>query len=176
MCTVDCSSDTPINEQSTVRTFVQLHRHVLITWWLVWLPARDFWSVCWSTSVKTWLLTGMCRFKICQGRLILGHNLRTHKNRMDFTDTSKFPLFLRTVDKFTDGWQPWRRSRVCVRINWTSGYATMVHGRGCNPHRSSTTLANLETTLLWRHNSETIRDREKRRPPGEHDWTFSCIS
>ena len=30
----------------------------------------------------------------------------------------------------------------------------MVHGRGCNPHRS-----------LWRHNSETIRDREKRRPP-----------
>ena len=34
----------------------------------------------------------------------------------------------------------------------------MVHGRGCNPHRS-----------LWRHwwchNSETITDREKRRPP-----------
>ena len=33
----------------------------------------------------------------------------------------------------------------------------MVHGRGCNPHRS-----------LWRHwwrrNSETITDREKRRP------------
>jgi len=31
----------------------------------------------------------------------------------------------------------------------TSGYATVVHGRGCNPHRS-----------LWRHwwchNSETI--------------------
>jgi len=50
----------------------------------------------------------------------------------------------------------------------TSGYATMVHGRGCNPHRS-TTFANLEITSLWRHwwryNSETIRDREKRRPP-----------
>ena len=30
----------------------------------------------------------------------------------------------------------------------------MVHGRGCNQHRS-----------LWRHNSETIRDREKRRSP-----------
>ena len=34
----------------------------------------------------------------------------------------------------------------------------MVHGRGCNPHWS-----------LWRHwwchNSETIREREKRRPP-----------
>jgi len=30
----------------------------------------------------------------------------------------------------------------------------VVHGRGCNPHRS-----------LWRHNSETIRDREKWRPP-----------
>ena len=42
----------------------------------------------------------------------------------------------------------------------------MVHGRGCNPHRS---LANLEITSSWRHwwrhNSETIRDREKRRPP-----------
>jgi len=36
----------------------------------------------------------------------------------------------------------------------TSGYATVVHGRGCNPHRS-----------WWRHNSETIRDRDKRRPP-----------
>ena len=45
----------------------------------------------------------------------------------------------------------------------TSGYATMVHGRGCNPHRSTTTFANLEITSLWRHNSETIRDREKRR-------------
>jgi len=30
----------------------------------------------------------------------------------------------------------------------------LVDGRGWNPHRS-----------LWRHNSETIRDREKRRPP-----------
>ena len=41
---------------------------------------------------------------------------------------------------------------------WTRGYATMVHGRGCNPHR-----------LLWRHwwhhNSETTTYREKRRPP-----------
>ena len=51
----------------------------------------------------------------------------------------------------------------------TSGYATMVHGRGCNPHRRTTTFANLEITSLWRHwwrrNSETIRDRQKRRPP-----------
>ena len=51
----------------------------------------------------------------------------------------------------------------------TSGYATMVHGRGCNPHRSTTTFANLEITILWRHwwrhNSKTIRDRQKRRPP-----------
>jgi len=30
----------------------------------------------------------------------------------------------------------------------TSGYATMVHGRGCNPHRSTTTFANLEITSL----------------------------
>jgi len=45
----------------------------------------------------------------------------------------------------------------------------MVHGRGCNPHRSTTTFASLEVTSLWRHwwrhNSETIRDGEKRRPP-----------
>jgi len=51
----------------------------------------------------------------------------------------------------------------------TSGYATMVHGRGCNPHRCTTTFANVEITSLWRHwwrhNSETIRDRQKRRPP-----------
>ena len=43
----------------------------------------------------------------------------------------------------------------------------MVHGRGCNPHRSTTTFTNLEITSLWRnwwqHNSESIR--EKRRPP-----------
>jgi len=53
----------------------------------------------------------------------------------------------------------------------TSGYATMVHGRGCNPHRCTTTFGNLEITSLWRHwwrrrhNSKTVRDREKRRPP-----------
>jgi len=53
--------------------------------------------------------------------------------------------------------------------NITSGYATMVNGRGCNPHRSTTTFANLKIMSLWRHwwrhNSETIRDMEKRRPP-----------
>ena len=44
-----------------------------------------------------------------------------------------------------------------------------VHGRGCNPHRCTTTFANEEITSLWRHwwrhNSETIRDRQKRRQP-----------
>jgi len=30
----------------------------------------------------------------------------------------------------------------------TSGYDTMVHGRGCNPHRCKTTFANLEITSL----------------------------
>jgi len=34
----------------------------------------------------------------------------------------------------------------------------VVHGRGCNPHRSL-------WRYWWRHNSETITDREKRRPP-----------
>jgi len=41
----------------------------------------------------------------------------------------------------------------------------MVHGRGCNLHRCTTTFANVEITSLWRHNSESIRDRQKRRPP-----------
>ena len=57
---------------------------------------------------------------------------------------------------------------VSSTIGKTSGYATMVHGRGCNPHRSKI-FTNLEITSLWRHwwrhNSESIRDREKRRPP-----------
>jgi len=30
----------------------------------------------------------------------------------------------------------------------TSGYATMVHCRGCNPHRCTTTFANVEITSL----------------------------
>jgi len=30
----------------------------------------------------------------------------------------------------------------------TSGYAMMVHGRGCNPHRCTTTFSNLEITSL----------------------------
>ena len=30
----------------------------------------------------------------------------------------------------------------------TSGYATMVHGRGCNPHRSTRTFAKPEMTSL----------------------------
>jgi len=51
----------------------------------------------------------------------------------------------------------------------TSSYATMVHGRGCNPHRSTTTFANVEITSLWhhwwRHNLESTRERQKRRPP-----------
>ena len=33
---------------------------------------------------------------------------------------------------------------VDVANKLTSGYATMVHGRGCNPHRSTTTFANLK--------------------------------
>jgi len=44
----------------------------------------------------------------------------------------------------------------------------MVHDRGCNPHRCTTTFANVEITSLWRHwwryNSETRRDRQKWRP------------
>jgi len=34
----------------------------------------------------------------------------------------------------------------------------VVHGRVCNPHRSL-------WRHWWRHNSETITDREKRKPP-----------
>ena len=51
----------------------------------------------------------------------------------------------------------------------TSGNATMVHSRGCNLHRCTTTFTNLEITSLWRHwwrhNLEIIRGRQKRRQP-----------
>ena len=40
----------------------------------------------------------------------------------------------------------------------TSGYTTWFMAGGCNAHRSL-------WRHWWRHNSETIRDREKRRPP-----------
>jgi len=30
----------------------------------------------------------------------------------------------------------------------TSSYATMVYGRGCNPHRSTTTFTNLEIDVI----------------------------
>jgi len=39
----------------------------------------------------------------------------------------------------------WQQSQ---EKNRTSGYATMVHGRGCNPHRCTTTFANVEITSL----------------------------
>ena len=40
----------------------------------------------------------------------------------------------------------------------------MVHGRGFNPYRCTTTVANVEITSLCHHDSETIRGRQKRRP------------
>ena len=45
-----------------------------------------------------------------------------------------------------------------VQMICTSGYATWFTARGCNPHRSL-------WRHWWRHNSETMTDREKRRPP-----------
>jgi len=33
-------------------------------------------------------------------------------------------------------------------VTLTSGYATMVYGRGCNPHRCTATFANVEITSL----------------------------
>jgi len=56
-------------------------------------------------------------------------------------------------------------SNPSQQMDRTIGYATMVHGWGCNPYRCTTTFANVEITSLWRHNSETIRDRQKRIPP-----------
>ena len=35
---------------------------------------------------------------------------------------------------------------MMMMMMMTSGYATMVHGRGCNPHRSMTTFAKPEIT------------------------------
>jgi len=54
-------------------------------------------------------------------------------------------------------------------LRQTSSYDRWFMAGECNPHCSTTTLANLEITSLWRHwwrrKSETIRDRQKRRPP-----------
>ena len=52
------------------------------------------------------------------------------------------------------------RVLILVLMNWEINQRLryVVHGRGCNPHRSL-------WRHWWRHNSETIRDREKRRPP-----------
>jgi len=45
----------------------------------------------------------------------------------------------------------------------------VVNGRGCNPHRSL-------WRHWWRHNSETIRDREKRRPARPMKSMFLCCT
>jgi len=41
----------------------------------------------------------------------------------------------------------WKMGNV-RELSETSGYTAMVHGRGCNPHRSTTTFANLEIASL----------------------------
>jgi len=51
----------------------------------------------------------------------------------------------------------------------TSGYATWFTAGGCNPHRSL-------WLHWWRHNSETIRDREKRRPNWRHEILWAIQS
>jgi len=43
---------------------------------------------------------------------------------------------------------PSKELREKVGIDDTSGYATMVHGRGCNPHHCTSTFANEEITSL----------------------------
>jgi len=45
---------------------------------------------------------------------------------------------------------PWCSADVMLiqKQKKTSGYATMVHGRGCNPHRCTTTFAKPEITSL----------------------------
>jgi len=41
--------------------------------------------------------------------------------------------------------QEYEVSTQVVKTNFiTNGHATMVHGRGCNPHRCTTTFANVE--------------------------------
>jgi len=57
------------------------------------------------------------------------------------------------------GWRP--AEHVAIQKYCTScpvGLRYVVHGRGCNLHRSL-------WRHWWRHNSETITDREKRRSP-----------
>jgi len=59
-----------------------------------------------------------------------------------------FEIFicLREVAPQLHSYQPWHKHFLSdVRLRY------VVHGRGCNPHRSRTTVANLEITSLWRH-------------------------
>jgi len=86
------------------------------------------------------------------------------------TSWSDQKLFHRAFKQLSDGASTSKDSKKFYStVKSTSGYATMVHGRECNPHRCTTTFANVEITSLWRHwwrhNSESIRDRQKRRPP-----------
>jgi len=41
-------------------------------------------------------------------------------------------------------------NRSVNKTRKTSGYATMVHGRGCNPYHSTTAFAKPEMTSLMR--------------------------
>jgi len=47
----------------------------------------------------------------------------------------------------------------------TSSYATMVHGRGAIRIALRQLSQTWKLRHWWRHNSESIRDRKKRRPP-----------
>jgi len=107
------------------------------------------------------------------------YQLSTVPNKFSLTNSSHTVAVYEDSSYVRDMWQ----LRCLTTANnfsfhLTSGYATMVHGRGCNPHRSTTTFANLEITSLWRHwwrhNSETIRGRQKRRPP--RAWKSSELS
>ena len=103
----------------------------------------------WDCISCKWTLTEDNDMRLsCKGWLVISHLWRWE--------------LLQTGDCQVGNWHVNCQHSSLTR---TGGYATMVHSRGCNPHRCTTTFANVEITSLWRHNWETIRDRQKRRPP-----------
>ena len=91
---------------------------------------------------------GLCC--VCGGVLCTGYKMKLRLtgggggSRIDSLDQVPSPSYMQKFQK------------------WTSSCTTWFMARGCNPHRSL-------WRHWWRHNSETIRDREKRRPTWPHE-------
>jgi len=121
---------------------------------------------------KTTVLWPLCQptTPVSNWRILLEQSFTAHMPLLMTTSTWIREKMLEFSSTVLTAPSPYHFFHLVTSIQ-TSGYATMVHGRGCNQHRCTTTFANVEITSLWRHwwrhNSEreSIRDGQKRRPP-----------